>query len=230
MPNIGFGNNRIYKLTRQLFSGRDKAPTVGLHFMTHTLYLILFILFSLPNGISAQGFFKNQAEQEVFWTKQLFNECYKNQDYEKFSGKLLVLNNHTIKFDDLVLNVYSIDTNILTLIKTRIFYPCMETNTKTVELLSAKQLFDSKMGEIEQPILIKAKDDTLTITNFEELKYFDISPHIKRFKFWLRQAGFANPVTYFIELTNSKAENNTNTSDFIRGARVTFYKKAWVVI
>jgi hypothetical protein len=74
--------------------------------------------------------------------------------------------------------------------------------------------------------------DTLYIYpgSIEELKFLEISPRVKRFRFWLRLNGIANPFVYLFELTNENATKQTDIENFIKGASLTFFKQGWIVI
>ena len=74
------------------------------------------------------------------------------------------------------------------------------------------------------------RTDSLTISDFKELKFLSKSPKYKRYKFWLWHKGFANPTAYFIELTNESATDKTELTDFINGASLTFFHVGWVGI
>ena len=74
------------------------------------------------------------------------------------------------------------------------------------------------------------RTDSLTISDFEELKFLNKSNTQKRFRFWLFRKGTANPTVCFIELTNDKANDKTDFTTFINGAVLTYFKSGWIVI
>ena len=75
-----------------------------------------------------------------------------------------------------------------------------------------------------------SRNDSLTISEFEELKFLTKSYTQKRFRFWLFRKGTANPTVCFIELTNDKASSKTDLTTFINGAALTYFKSGWIVI
>jgi hypothetical protein len=75
-----------------------------------------------------------------------------------------------------------------------------------------------------------SQNDSVKISDLEELKFLSKSHKIKRFRFWYYLPGFNNPQVYFIELTNSKATRKMKIHEFIKGSELTFIKGAWLII
>jgi hypothetical protein len=69
-----------------------------------------------------------------------------------------------------------------------------------------------------------------TIDYIKEIKYTFAKPHRRRFVFHVPDNAPSGFAVYLIELTNKKANNKTNLENFIAGATLTFYYKAWMEI
>ena len=145
--------------------------------------------------------FKNNAEQEEYYVKKMFKEEYKKQNFNKFPGKINIVNNSSFQFDSLIMNVFFTSTDLKTIFFRGLLYP---------------GLF--------------GKEDSLKITDFQELKYVNDRPHHKRFSFWLFRKWLANPQVYYIELTNDKATPATGIREFINGARLTYFRPGGFII
>jgi hypothetical protein len=172
--------------------------------------------------------FKNQGEQEDYWAEQLFKKDYKKQKFEKFSGQIIITNRDTYRYGDKVLNVYNTSAELRSIFEKGIFYPEIITGNTKSETKSKQQL--GTMTANEKFFYNLSRADSLTITDFEELKFLSKTPQQKRFRFWLFRKGFANPITYFIELTNENATSATGIATFINGSTLTFFKEGWIII
>ena len=164
--------------------------------------------------------FKNQGEQEDYGAKKLFEENYKVENYKRFEGKILVLNDTIIKYDEEILEIKFIGKELKTIFEKGIFYPSIITGG-----------WEESKRRIEglDPKILSRKN--LMITDFEELSFLSKPPKVKRFRFWLFDIGYSgNPSVYFIELTNDNATSETNLETFINGARLTFFRKGWRII
>jgi len=109
-----------------------------------------------------------------------------------------------------------------------IFYPQIITGDSVYKKKSEDEL--SKMTITQKVFYNMTKNDTLFIGELEELKFLSKDPTIKRFRFWEYRKGFANPVVYFFELTNSSADKTTSLELFIKGASLSFVKKGGIII
>ena len=144
--------------------------------------------------------FKNQWEQEDYWTKKFFDNNYKKQQISRYTGNISIIDSNRIRFDKTLLMVYQCDAKFRAIFTNGIFYP-------------------SLVGT-----------DSLTISNVEEPSFLKSSVKIKRFKIltWMRP--LINPSVYFFEITNDKATIRTSTEDFVKGAHLTFIKQGWIQI
>jgi len=152
--------------------------------------------------------FKNQGEQENYWTEELFKNQYSKETYSRFTSEITEINKTQFKFSAKILNVLNTSEELKSIFKIGIFYP---------------SLIGGALSTI-------SSSDTLTISNFEEVKFLSVDSTCKRFRFWLFRPGIANPQVYFIELTNINVTKSIDIITFIKGASLTFVKGAWIVL
>jgi len=199
--------------------------------------LLLFLIYSIYLNAQATNStissepetFKNQGEQENYWAKKLFEEKYTLQAYNKFSGTTLVKDKSTIKFDNKTLIIWGFEPELLKIFTDGIFYPQLLLGNMSNTPEKSKSELDA-LSEGERLMYFLTKNDTLKISDFEELKFLSTTPTVKRFRFWKFTPGFINPQVYFIELTNKNATEKTDLSIFIKGAKLTFMKDGWLII
>lgn len=159
---------------------------------------MLFCLTAGAQGIiKTQPEFKNQGEQEIYWTKQIFKNGYKTHEYNLFPGK-------SDKSGSIV--VWGLDSLFITSLSPK-FRPIFVKGLIYPELIIGR-----------------------FIENIEELKFVEQESEQKRFKLVVGVKGMTNSVVYFFELTNKSATPSTSLADFIGGARLTFFKQAWVAL
>lgn len=172
--------------------------------------------------------FKNQGEQENYWAERIFEKEYKKQQYDKFNGKIEIINDNKIKFENKTLIVYC-PKEFLSIFISGIFYPQLiignEENNK--ELSNEEQ---EKLSPEDRFKYNFSRNDSFSVSVFEELTFLSNSPKIKRFRFWNSRPGFANPQVYFIELTNENAEVNTSLENFLKNAELTYIKAGHIII
>ena len=142
--------------------------------------------------------FNNQGEQEDYWVNKFFDENYKKEEFQKYSG--YVQSKHdTVRYGNGIITTG--DTSVLRLVFTSgLIYP---------------KLFNcNKLGAF----------------NIEEKSPLNHSVKIKRFEVWVYLPTMANPTVYLFELTNEEATNNMTIAEFIKGARLTFFKQGWIIV
>jgi len=200
---------------------------------TATIITFLITFFAIAQNANViddtQKNFRNQGEQEEYWTKELFEKEYSEQEHEKFGGAISVESNSIIKFDNKTLNIWAIDPILLKIFTNGILYPQLIIGDEKNRLPQSKAELDSLCGS-ERLAYFLAKNDSLKISDFKELKFLSITPKKKRFTFWVYNSGFMNPQVYFIELTNKKATKKTNMDAFINGSQLTYLKAGWLII
>ena len=164
--------------------------------------------------------FETQGEQEDYQAKKFFAKEYKKQDFKRYCGQITVINESTIKYNEEVLFIWDTKKELIRIFKQGIFYSELITGpVKTGE---------SRKKELENMVL---RNDSLKISNLEELKFLSNSPKVKRFRFWLYINGMMNPTVYFFELTNNVATKKTNIETFIKNSKLTFFKSTgWIIM
>ena len=197
------------------------------HFMRQIATLILTIIFFSSYAQEIGGkesnsreendrILKNIREQENPRVAKIFS-----QNYMRFDGKILIVNENTIKYDDEVLLIYNTSNELKAIFEKGIFYPSIITGP-VKKGLSRKEELDSTMKIL--------RNDSLSISDFEEQNNFGGSPKEKKFKFLLFSKGLMNPTVYYIELTNDNATRETDLKTFINGARLTLVTKGSILI
>lgn len=199
----------------------------------HTI-LIILLLFSItkitaqiPETNPGKKEFKNQGEQEDYWAEKLFEEKYMKQNYKRFTGDIVVIDQNNIRFGNKILRAY-FSPELKSIFTQGIFYPQIITGDSVSTKKSAEEV--NKMTNIQKVFYNMAQNDTLAIGEFEELKFLSTSPTIKRFRFWEYRNWSANPQVYFIELTNTTVDESTDLATFIKGATLTFVKDGWIIL
>ena len=158
--------------------------------------------------------FSNQGEQEDYWTQEFFKDEYEKQIHSKFTDKIEILKEkelldghgkfmefvNEIQFGNRTVNIHLPDLKYQPIFKTGILYP---------ELIS---------------------ESNFDIGVFEELNFLSHPVNVKRFRMWIFHKKRSNPEVYLFELTNDKATEKTNLTDFIENAELTFIKNGWIII
>lgn len=182
---------------------------------------------AVDNRNQSKREFKNQGEQEDYSAEQLFKKDYSVKHFNKFKGDLLV-NGNNFNYDGQILQIVNTSKELTNIFSKGLFYPAVITgDIKTV--LKSKQELDT-LSAGQKLSYYFTRTDSLTISNFEELKFLTKNDTQKKFRFWLFRKGFPNPTVCFIELTNYNASGKTNLTTFINGATLTFFKSGWIVI
>jgi hypothetical protein len=192
---------------------------------------LIFSLLCLPFDMTAQTEFKTQGEQEKYWTEQVFHKNYVKYNIERFKGDIYVLNDTTIKYDTTVLKIFTYNDSLLQIFKLGIFYPDVFSK-EIVDSIKIRGIQNNRISGLKDKtnLNFSLANDTITISNIEELYSLNPSFKVKRFKFWVFHKWHSNPSIYLIELTNNYANSETGLLDFIIGAKLTFIKKGWLII
>ena len=172
--------------------------------------------------------FKNQGEQENFWTQELFKKEYKLQSYVLYQNEIIEKEETKFIYKNKSFNIYGVNKTLMQIFKKGIIYPQLISGFTFKKPKSAKEL--DSMSTTERYLYQLSRGDNLTITNLEELEFLSYSPKIKRFRFWLGSPNSANPKVYIFELTNETADKNTDLKKFIENSKLTFLKDGWLII
>lgn len=191
-------------------------PSQSMHklyipFMKRIFFVILFIIL-IPSVSTAQKDtfivktkFINQGEQEDYWAEKFFYENYKKEIYKKYSGQILENNKSTFGFDSTVVILLNDHEKLSLLFKIGLLFPSLFTGSTNIQ-------------------------DTIKIDALEELKFLKLPPTKKRFRLWFYGKWQGNPNVYLFELTNEHATTQTNSDSFLIGAKLTFFKRGWLII
>ncbi len=199
-------------------------------------FLIIIILTLASFSVDAQTVdnknqtkreFKNQGEQEDYCEEQLFEKEYSKMHFDKFKSDIII-NGDGFIFGDKTFVIINTSQDLKAIFSSGIFHPNNITGD-TKPILKSQAELDTLSTE-QKVFYNMTRTDSLTISDFKELKFLSKSPKYKRYKFWLWHKGFANPTACFIELTNESATDKTDLTNFINGASLTFFHEGWVGI
>ena len=169
------------------------------YYVTCLSILLLFIACKthkklLPNTQKQE--FKNQGEQEAYWTKTFFEKNYKKEKIKRYSGHIQIAGDSII-YGKEVLIVDDTSEN-KAIFSNGLLYPALLVG------------YDLKVYEVT---LLPSLSHSVKIKRFELFSYSTM-----RF----------NSTVCFFELTNNKATAQTSIGDFIKDARLTFFKEGWI--
>ncbi len=180
---------------------------------------------------------KDSLVGEDRWAVELFQRDYKIEYYDSYKGLVVVSDNDTYKYGcDTVINVLSPISELKEILKKGVFHPgVIDASFKYRRIFKIKLLKESTTPIVRDTLTKKVfynitRTDSITIENFEELKFLEKTPTRKRFRFWLIRKGLGYPSACFIELTNEKATLQTDMVTFINGSKLTFFEEGWIVI
>jgi hypothetical protein len=72
--------------------------------------------------------------------------------------------------------------------------------------------------------------DLLNISDVTEIRSPHNNKQYKWFTFWLYRPGMANPTSYYFELENKQATEQTDMRTFIEGSRLTFFSFGTIIL
>jgi hypothetical protein len=183
--------------------------------------LLIFVLSICLN----QAFGQNSKYN---FASEVFKKEYNKHVFEKFKGKIEVIDEGVFRFGDKVLTVDVEDYSVLTIFSQGIFHPNIVGGTPTIKELTQAQL--DTMSESARFFHNLSRNDTIRIGQVESLERLNPNFKTKRYLFWLYQRGMANPTECYFEIHNSRATKNMTFEEFVKGSRVTFYHKGTIII
>lgn len=188
---------------------------------------LLKTIFLVLACVSVYAQEENLEQTKYQFAKRVFEKEYLETVFEKFSGKIVVENENTIKFDEktLTLNVNKEYQEIFT---SGLFYPNLITGNHIVEIKTKEEL--AKMTTNEIVFYNMTRTDSARIGNMQELVLLNPNYQTKRFLIWIMRPGRANAQEWYFELQNKKASKKTKLSDFIKNAKLTFSKSGTIII
>jgi hypothetical protein len=188
--------------------------------MKTTLTTILIFIICMT-----QTFGQNSS---YHFAKGVFKKDYRKQNFERFSGKVVQINQNTFGYGDKVLIVDTGDCRLLTIFSEGIFHPdVIDKNPATKPL--TKVLLDT-LTKSEHLFYNLVRNDSTTIGNLKELEKLNPNSKTKRFVFWLYRKGILNPTECYFELFYDKGTKNMTIGDFIKNSRLTFYHMGTIII
>jgi len=188
-----------------------------------TIFLIAFFAI-----IKLQAQDSDSEKSKYQFARKVFRKEYKKEKFNRFSGVVTIINEHTWKFDEKVLTIGDISEEHKLIFTKGIFYPNIITGNSVAEIKTQEKL--SAMSVSEKVFYNMGRTDSLYIGHFEELEKLNNGPKSKRFVFWLYSKGSMNPTECYIELINENANSGTSFNEFIENARLSFYRKGTVIL
>lgn len=172
--------------------------------------------------------FNNQGEQENYWAQELFKKEYKKTTYEVYTNDIKKVGTTDFVYNNMTFHIYGVHKTLESIFTKGILYPQLINGYELAPKKSAKEL--DSLSKAQRYLYEMYRGDNLIVTNLEELKFLSNSPKVKRFRFWLNRPKMANSQVYLFELTNEKATKKTTFEEFLKNAKLTFFKAGWIVI
>jgi hypothetical protein len=192
--------------------------------MKKILYVVI-LLFSIGN-IFCQTENLNQGKYR--FAKRVFEKEYLKTAYEKFDGKIIIVNDFTIKYDEKTLNIPNLEEEYKLIFTKGIFYPNIVMGNEIAEIKTKAEI--DKMTKDEKIFYNMTRTDSLTIGAFDELPLLNPNVKTKRFLIWIFRNGEMNPTEWYFELQNANATKETELKEFIKKAKLTFCKSGTIII
>lgn len=153
--------------------------------------------------------------------KDVFKQEYQKKDFEKFSGKVEVINENTFRYGDKVLTIRTEDKSLITIFSKGIFHPDIIGGKHTTKSLTKSQL--DTMSTDAKVFHNLSRNDSITIGDVEQLEKLNPNSKTRRFVFWLYNRAMANPTECYFELYNEKGTKEMTIEEFINNSNLTFY-------
>jgi hypothetical protein len=168
--------------------------------------------------------FSNQGEWENYEIRKIFKTNYSRQTHQVFQGKI-IRKGDCYLFDKDFIEAFTNDT-FQVIFEKGILYPELvvrwlnpDTGSQPKREITAVKKETSRINF-----------DSLTILNFEEIRFVDHLPTQRRFKCWIAFKFMFNAIICLVELTNDSATEKTDMQTFIKGASLTFFRQFGVVL
>lgn len=185
-------------------------------------YIPLIVLILLSSGISAQK--KEDTNKQDVQIIEHFNKAYKKKNYDKFVGKITT-NFNQIIFDNKSLFVGKTDKLSKLILEQGLIYPQLIRDFELQKFLAESTDKTQKRYLKHQKNPSASFEVNNEMIKITELNFLNINDKIKRFKINLKNNSIPSSRTFFIELTNKKANKETTTEDFIKNSNLTFLSK-----
>jgi hypothetical protein len=162
------------------------------------------------------------------FAKGVFKREYRKGNFEKFSGRVEVINENTFRYGDKVLTVHTEDERLIAIFSKGIFHPDIIVGKQTTKSLTKSQL--DTMSTDAQVFYNLIRNDSTTIGDVEQLEKLNPNPKTKRFVFWLYNRAMANPIECYFELYNGKGTKEMTIEEFISNSKLTFYHRGTLIL
>lgn len=146
-----------------------------------------------------------------------------NQNYNLYEGEISVITDNTYQFGNKILFVINTRDSFNEIFKRGIIYPDIFIVSKQNDNIQTKtEINDSSALTMKfiDGLFDLYSNDSLTISDFKEIKKSKRSKNIRRFEFLLFENRHLNPIRYTIEIINNKSSKKTDLEVFIKGARL----------
>ena len=198
-----------------------------LNYLAIILLLLIFNCKSSVNTVDLKPPFENQGEHEAYLAQEIFKNEYRKQKYKVYTGKIEWVEKDRLLFEDRTLDINCSDTKKM-IFEKGLIYPQLLYGYSPEPIKTKEEL--NLLNELERSHYLTSRNDSMAISNIIELHSLNISSKSRRFRFLLWENGRFNPIVYFFELTNKKADKNTDLKLFIEHSKLTFLKDGWVLI
>jgi hypothetical protein len=162
------------------------------------------------------------------FAKDVFKREYKKNDFEKFNGKVGVINENTFRYGDKVLTIHTEDKSLIPIFSKGIFHADIIGGKHTTKLLTKSQL--DTMSTDAKVLYNLSRNDSITIGDVEQLEKLNPNAKTKRFVFWLYNRAMANPTECYFELYNDKGTKEMTIDEFINNSRLTFFHRGTLIL
>jgi len=196
-------------------------------YLSIVVALFLFNCKSSVNTVSLKPPFKNQGEHEAYLAQEIFRNEYRKQKFKVYTGKIDWVGKDRLLFEDRTLDIHCSEIKKL-IFEKGLIYPQLLYGYSPEPIKTKEEL--NLLSDFERLRYFNSRNDSMGISNLIELHSLNISSKSKRFRFLLWEKGNFNPIVYFFELTNKKADENTDLKLFIEHSKLTFLKDGWVMI
>jgi hypothetical protein len=156
-------------------------------------------------------------------------------NYKRFQGKISIFDNNKFAFDDKIFFIINTNDELKKIFEIGILYPEIIIEAKfPSEIINKTSELDSSIVILEYsgPKSFNSVfgSDSLTVSDFREIKLDHNSIKVKTFTFILFRNGLLNPTEYYIELYNDIAMQEMGMETYINGARLTLIWKGTLLI
>lgn len=177
---------------------------------------------------------KYQFAKEIFRSKKYvknnyskFSDEIKAFDYESDSFAGTILTSQKFQYGEKIIIVRNLNPLFIKLFEKGIFNPDVIFGKETSKM--SNEQFNT-LTKNEKTIFNLTRNDSLTISSFEQLEKLNPNSKTRRFKFWLWRSGFTNPTEYYIEFYNEKANNKTDLKEFLENSIMSFFYRGTILI